>query len=89
MRTLFAFLALLVLTGTAFSQALPLHAEPQTRIETDNETQVIRFIVNGKEVGRLTERGLEVENSIVYGGTITDRGLIPMTSEDGEVSDAP
>ena len=89
MRTLLAFLALLVLTGTALSQTLPLHAEPQTRIETDNEANVIRFIVNGEEVGRMTERGLEIENSIVYGGVIMDRGPTPLTPEDGEVSDVP
>lgn len=89
MRTLLTILGLLALTGTALSQTTSLNTEALTRIEADNDAHVIRFIVNGNEVGRLTERGLEIVNSIIYGRTMRGRGPIPMTPEGIEVINAP
>jgi hypothetical protein len=45
-----------------------------TRIETDQKTGVIRFIVNGREVGRLDRDGLRVRGNIAYTGEIDDIG---------------
>ena len=48
--------------------------QPQTRVETDQATGAVRFIVNGREEARIDKAGLHVRDSIEYGGAITDTG---------------
>jgi hypothetical protein len=43
-----------------------------TRIETDQKTGVIRFVVKGREVARIDAKGLHVRGDIDYTGVITD-----------------
>jgi hypothetical protein len=50
----------------------PAQAEA-TRIETDQKTGVIRFIVKGREEARIDAKGLHVRGAIDYGGLLTDR----------------
>lgn len=84
-----ALLSLTIISVTAVTKVYSLPSEPPTRIEVDNDAQAILFIVNGKEAGRITEKGLEVKDSIVYGGTIRDRGRTDENSEEREVDDVP
>lgn len=48
-----------------------------TRIVIDQESGVIRFLVNGEEQARIAPGGVQVRNSIAYGGTLTDVGTTP------------
>ena len=64
--------------SSAFSlpaQAGTAPAEPQTRIETDQKTGAIRFIVKGREEARIDATGLHVRQGVSYGGTITATGV--------------
>lgn len=45
-----------------------------TRIETDQKTGAIRFIVDGREVARFERDGLHVRKDVNYGGLLTDTG---------------
>jgi hypothetical protein len=45
---------------------------PTTRIETDQQTGTIRFIVKGKEAATFDATGLHVRNNIDYAGTLSD-----------------
>ncbi len=84
MRRLFAIAMLLLSSGIALGIGLsaavtmaappPIGQEQATRIETDQKTGAVKIIVNGKEVARFNARGLQVKDSIEYGGTITDSG---------------
>lgn len=70
-------LMLLLISGTAHA-AGPAQAQPTapeaTRIETDQKTGAILFIVNGKEVARFDAHGLHVRDGIEYAGKETDIG---------------
>jgi hypothetical protein len=46
-----------------------------TRIETDQKTGAIRFIVKGREEARIDATGLHVRQGVYYGGTITATGV--------------
>ena len=66
-------LAIVVVTA-ATTRAYTAPAEPQTRVETDQATGVIRFIVKGQEQARIDSTGLHVRQSVEYGGDLTDTG---------------
>ena len=75
-RIRFVLLLLAIIVGTAAAaRAYTAPAEPQTRVETDQKTGTIRFIVNGQEQARLDSTGLHVRHGVMYGGTMTDVGV--------------
>jgi hypothetical protein len=45
-----------------------------TRIEVDQDANVIRFFIEGQEAVRIDARGLHVREDIRYRGTIKDTG---------------
>ena len=67
-------LAIIIVTAEA-TRAYTAPAEPQTRIETDQKTGAIRFIVKGREEARIDATGLHVRQGVYYGGTITATGV--------------
>ena len=71
---LVGLLLAVVLVTAAATRAYTAPAEPQTRVETDQATGVIRFIVKGQEQARIDLTGLYVRHHIAYGGAITDEG---------------
>lgn len=46
-----------------------------TRIETNQKTGAIRFIVKGREEARIDAKGLHVRQDVDYGGLLTDTGV--------------
>lgn len=70
LMTLGAFL----LPSLAMAQEPPPPQTEQaaTRIEVDETSHVIRFIVNGQPVAMIDSEGLHVVQDIEYGGTISD-----------------
>jgi hypothetical protein len=50
------------------------HMANATRIESDNEADVIRFYVKGQLAAFLDDTGLHIRESIHYDGTIADSG---------------
>lgn len=50
------------------------HGSPDTRIEADDDADVIQFIVAGREVARLTSEGLIVRDDLRFGGMMKDIG---------------
>lgn len=76
-------LAVVVVTAAA-TRAYTAPAEPQTRVETDQATGVIRFIVKGQEQARIDSNGLHVRHHIEYGNAITDEGAVGYERFDGE-----
>ncbi len=74
---LFAFLAALLLSSAVMAQEQPAtaaNALPQTRVESDDENGVIRFIVQGREAAFLDASGLHVRAGIHYGASMADYG---------------
>lgn len=58
--------------------AAPPTPQAETRVETDQATGTIRFIVKGKEAAILDETGLHVlTGDLTYSGTIIDAGASP------------
>ncbi|MBN9889377.1 hypothetical protein [Salipiger abyssi] len=64
-----------------FLAIAPLHANAQesaetppadTRIEVDEDNDVIRFFIDGEEAAYLSKEGFMVRDSVAYGGTIRD-----------------
>ena len=77
MRTIVFTIALLISSqaANAAGPAMPQPTAPEaTRIETDQKTGAVEIIVNGKEVARFDAKGLQVKDSIGYGGVLTDSG---------------
>ena len=81
MRPIFFAIALLIFTASANAAGpAPAATQPpptgqqQTRIETDQKTGAIRFIVNGREEARIDATGLHVRQGVEYGGDLTDTG---------------
>lgn len=67
----------LALCGAAFAQEKPQSDSLKpaaTRIEADQDADVIRFIVNNREEMRLDSEGLHVRGNIEYSGVIADTG---------------
>ena len=58
--------------------------QPQTRIETDQTTGAILFIVNGREEARIDKAGLHVQADVNYGGVLTDTGPAGYQQNTGE-----
>jgi hypothetical protein len=77
MRRIFLASMILLISGTAHAAGpapfLPTGQEA-TRIETDQKTGAIRFIVDGREVARLERDGLHVRGNVEYGGMEKDTG---------------
>lgn len=73
MRWIFLSSMLLLISGTAHA-ARPTAPEPApaqaeaTRIDTDQKTGAIRFIVNGQEQARIDATGLHVRHNVAFGG---------------------
>lgn len=71
------FIAVLIFTivsTTAATVAFTAPAQPQTRVETDQATGTVLFIVNGREEARIDRSGLHVRQNLEYGGILTDAG---------------
>jgi hypothetical protein len=64
-----SIIALAVATST-----LSRAADEATRIEIDQKTQVIRFVIDGHERALLDAAGLHVRDDITYGGIVKDVG---------------
>jgi len=75
----FLFAALLLALSIivdSTARIIAAHADNSvTAVVTDHDHNVIRFMVNGSEVARITANGFQVRNDIEYGGAITDTGI--------------
>jgi hypothetical protein len=69
---------LLLISGTAHATGpaapQPTGQQEATRIETDQKTGAIRFIVDGREIARFERDGLHVRQDVDYGGLMKDTG---------------
>lgn len=70
---------LCVLTACSISSVLAYSAGVRAQahsaqVVTDDATGTIRFVIDGKEVGRFSEAGFSVRNDITYGGLMIDHG---------------
>jgi hypothetical protein len=83
MRIIFTVLILLIFPVAVQAQeaaAIPAETETPptaleaTRIEVDQDANVIRFFIDGQEAVRIDATGLHVRENIRYGGTIKDTG---------------
>lgn len=73
MRKLYSVMAIVLLSLTGWVEAASSAASgPATRIETDQKTGTILFIVDGKEQARIDKGGLHVRENIDYNGVLTD-----------------
>lgn len=79
---LFCFIA----TPTVLAQdaAPPDTAADRVQIVEDDATGAIRFVIDGKEVGRIDAEGLYVAGDVAYTGIITDIG-----APEAEAENAP
>lgn len=73
---LFAIILFSIATTAAATAALTAPAQPQTRIETDQKTGAVLFIVNGREEARINGAGLHVRDAVEYGGASIDIGRL-------------
>ncbi|MGE0061424.1 MAG: hypothetical protein AB7T86_05025 [Xanthobacteraceae bacterium] len=61
--------------SSIITYAATVHAQtPSTQVLVDEDAGIIRFLIDGEEVGRFTAKGLEVRDDILFGGVITDQG---------------
>lgn len=60
-------------TGSAETVST-ITASEDTRIEVDQDANVIRFFIDGEETMRLDDSGLYVRDNLSYGGKILDDG---------------
>lgn len=77
MRQTTKFIAVILFTvavTAATTAALTAPVQPQTRIETDEKTGAILFIVNGLEEARINGGGLYVRRQITHGEQIMNVG---------------
>jgi hypothetical protein len=76
MRQILFASMLLLISAPAYAAGPAPQPTPQqaTRIETDQKTGAIRFIVDGREVARFEHDGLHVRGNIAYTGEIDDIG---------------
>jgi len=72
MRFILILLFTFSVSPTAFAQES--QAIAPTRIEVDQDANVIRIIIEGHEVAQFTSSGLLVPGDINFGGTIRDGG---------------
>jgi hypothetical protein len=71
----FVFLLAIILVTATATRAYTAPAEPQTRVETDQATGAIRFIIKGKEQARIDSTGLHVRQDVVYGDNLLAVGV--------------
>lgn len=82
--------ALCVLAGPAVAENQPRAAQTtaaraETRIEVDEQANVIRFFIDGEERAVLDASGLHVNGDVNYAGKIKDVGAsIKVSGEGGE-----
>lgn len=81
-------LSLIIFGAALYIGGVPVYAQEQaasdapatqqgdTRIEVDDENDVIRFFIKGEEVMHLDEEALHVRQDIRYGKVIIDYGQI-------------
>lgn len=70
-------LILLSLFLSAAGPSIPVHAQSRPDrvvIEADQDSGVVRFVIDGREVARLDAAGLHVRGDINFGGALTDYG---------------
>ena len=80
--TIIVFASVLLSSVAAFSadatdlsrQKAGAASPTSTRIETDQKTGAIRFIIKGREEARVDATGLHVRQHVAYGGSIIDVG---------------
>ena len=72
MRIFIVTLFVVCFSFAAFAQEAD--SSGSTRIEVDQDSHVIRIIIEGNEVAQFTSSGLLVPGDINYGGTIRDGG---------------
>jgi hypothetical protein len=72
-----ALMAFVLMLVPHFAKAKGVSAAPAETVAIieDHDGKSFRFVIEGKEVARLDERGLHVRESIEYGGTISDVGV--------------
>ena len=72
------FVCALIFAASAFVQeapaTIPVHNTPPTRIEVDQQANIIRFFIDGEESMRLDPNGLHIKDNQTYGGMIVDVG---------------
>jgi hypothetical protein len=64
-----------IATTAAATAAYTAPRQPETRIETDQKSGAILFIVKGREEARIDDTGLHVRHEVEYGGSITAVGV--------------
>lgn len=75
MRSILILCCVLVFTIIFPALAYAQNAAPETtQIVTDQEKGTITFIIDGKPVAQINRDGLQVVESINYGGVLTDTG---------------
>lgn len=74
MRPLALLFTALTLASPAFAEEITAPPVPDTRIEADDEADVIRFVVKGQLAAILDETGLHIRNDLAYGGVTMDDG---------------
>lgn len=87
------FWAFLLFVGSAFAgndaPASPTgsravaQAGDRLQLVEDEEAGAFRFLIDGREIARLNEDGLQVRESIEYGGVLTDTGSLHYDQEAG------
>ncbi len=92
--TVLFIICIVALAAAALAQerSHPAPAEPAaTRIEVDEQADVIRFVIEGREAMRLDATGLHVRSDVSYGGAVADYGPAGFDShinQTGEGGDA-
>ena len=83
----FIFVFVILFSVPALAQ--DVQSPEPTRLEVDQEANVIRVIVNEKEVAQFTSSGLMVIDDIEYGGLIRDLGRQGIREAINENSETP
>lgn len=71
---LFVIIIFSIAATAAATAAYTAPAQPQTRVETDEKTGAVLFVVKGREEARIDGAGLHVRRSVDYGGASIDAG---------------
>jgi hypothetical protein len=91
-KSIYAAVVIVTLASAALAQnatPTPPQTAPRAAIITDEEQGVIHFIIDGREVARLDDRGFHVVGEIQYGGTLTDTGSAYIENYMAGGGDAP
>ncbi len=60
--------------ATSDKETVAQIGDVDTHLAVDTEHNIIRIMIEGKEVGRFDKDGLHVRGDISYGGSLTDYG---------------